>query len=842
MLVYAVDGDSSTIQSRHQLYASHPNQHVNDMRSAQMAPSGFLTALRGMVSPTDLAVNSRRKLLFPVGLLVLITVATIGATLFVGAKKQDEIAISSSINLAGSILRKMEVDLGLLVLDYTFWDEAIENLIIKPDMSWAPRNIGWYLEENFDMSATVVLSGRNELIYAAVDGTDRPSVRTANFGRDLETLLSQARLSSGNGKPTPKTGFLLFDGMIHLAAASVLSNHELEQTIDNRAVLIMLRRIDEEFLAGLASDYELLGMRLHGPQNEESSLIRINGIGGTKLATLVWNPMLPGRDFLRSTVPLTVILLLVIGALSFLFVRRTFRMAAALHERGEGLERLNDELRQENSARKETQVALEESRSVLEERVRERTMELTSSEARLAEAQRLAKIGVWEHDLGSTDIRCLNHTSLLFGSEDVTDTIPLEDLMSRIDENDVETIKSVGISALETSGSDIDVTYRLRYHNGEAHVIHSLSKIIRDESGHPFRLEGFVQDIPEQRTLEENLLQAQKMEALGKLTGGIVHDFNNILNVVIGHLDLLADEADVPTAKRLEAAIKAALRGSELANGLLAFSRRKPLQSEVVDLNTVLTRTRDFLRRALRENIEFELHSSDRPCLTRVDSSGLETALLNLAVNARDAMPDGGRLTIETRTVKLDGSTSVFGADPPHGEFAKLEIEDTGTGISESDLNHIFNPFYTTKEVGKGTGLGLSQVYGFVSQSRGFLNVQSQSTRGTKFEIYLPVVREEALPENSTGILPEVRANGERVLVVEDDADVRELTIESLTGLGYAVVAAANGAEGLEILEKDRDFDLVFTDVVMPGEISGPDLAAVATSKYPGLKVPCLSG
>lgn len=135
MLVYAVDGDSSTIQSRHQLYASHPNQHVNDMRTAQMAPNGFLTALRGMVSTTDLAVNSRRKLLFPVGLLVLITVATIGATLFVGAKEQDEIAISSSINLAGSILRKMEVDLGLLVLDYTFWDEAIENLIIEPDMS-----------------------------------------------------------------------------------------------------------------------------------------------------------------------------------------------------------------------------------------------------------------------------------------------------------------------------------------------------------------------------------------------------------------------------------------------------------------------------------------------------------------------------------------------------------------------------------------------------------------------------------------------------------------------------------------------------------------------------------
>ena len=162
MLVYAVDGDSSTIQSRHQLYASHPNQHVNDMRTAQMAPNGFLAALRGMVSTTDLAVNSRRKLLFPVGLLVLITVATIGATLFVGAKEQDEIAISSSINLAGSILRKMEVDLGLLVLDYTFWDEAIENLIIEPNMSWAPRNIGWYLEENFDMSATVVLSGSNE--------------------------------------------------------------------------------------------------------------------------------------------------------------------------------------------------------------------------------------------------------------------------------------------------------------------------------------------------------------------------------------------------------------------------------------------------------------------------------------------------------------------------------------------------------------------------------------------------------------------------------------------------------------------------------------------------------
>jgi len=217
--------------------------------------------------------------------------------------------------------------------------------------------------------------------------------------------------------------------------------------------------------------------------------------------------------------------------------------------------------------------------------------------------------------------------------------------------------------------------------------------------------------------------------------------------------------------------------------------------------------------------------------------------LLNLAVNARDAMPEGGRLTLATRRVKLDGSTKVFGAEPPRGEFVKLEIGDTGTGISDKDLSHILDLFYTTKEVGKGTGLGLSQVYGFVSQSSGFLNVRSTRDQGTKFEIYLPLVRDElVVVEQSTQELPEERATGERILLVEDDVDVRELSVDLLTGLGYTVVAAANGAEAVAILEKSGDFDLLFTDVVMPGSISGPDLAEIAAAKHPGLKVMFTSG
>jgi C4-dicarboxylate-specific signal transduction histidine kinase len=280
--------------------------------------------------------------------------------------------------------------------------------------------------------------------------------------------------------------------------------------------------------------------------------------------------MLPGGEFLRSTAPLIALLLLTVAALSYLFVRRTFHMAEILRARGESLTRLNDKLEQENQVRKETQVALEEARNALEDRVRERTKELSSSEARLAEAQSLAELGVWEHDIGSSEVRCLNQTSLLFGSAEVTNSIALETLLGRIDENDLGRVKRTGEEAIETGMSELDVTYGLRAHDGETRVLHSQSKIIRDESNQPLRLSGFVQDVTERTSLEENLLQAQKMEALGKLTGGIAHDINNILNVVLGNLDLLAEESNGDTAKRLETAVKATLRGSELANGILA--------------------------------------------------------------------------------------------------------------------------------------------------------------------------------------------------------------------------------------------------------------------------------
>ena len=347
----------------------------------------------------------------------------------------------------------------------------------------------------------------------------------------------------------------------------------------------------------------------------------------------------------------------------------------------------------------------------------------------------------------------------------------------------------------------------------------------------------------ENASMQKRLAQLQKMDALGQLTGGIAHDFNNILSVILGNADILSDALEDENHRGLAAMIcKAAERGSELNNALLAFARRQPLEPKVVDANQLLVGMEKLLRRALGGQIELAFTHAASLWPVNVDPAQLESALLNLGINARDAMPEGGRLTFETAKATVDETYGAHYEDLAPGDYVLITVSDTGSGMTQEVLSRAFEPFFTTKAVGKGTGLGLSMVYGFVKQSGGNITVYSEVGHGTCFKIYLPRWRSEPLEAADTKAPTTQEPRGsETVLMVEDDPLVRAHVEGLLRGLGYRVVVASNGAEALERLQDHKEVDLLFTDVVMPG-MGGPEVAARATTLRPALKVLFTSG
>ncbi|MEQ9489441.1 MAG: ATP-binding protein [Alphaproteobacteria bacterium] len=355
-------------------------------------------------------------------------------------------------------------------------------------------------------------------------------------------------------------------------------------------------------------------------------------------------------------------------------------------------------------------------------------------------------------------------------------------------------------------------------------------------------------DITEIKRTEKQLQQSQKLEAIGRLTGGVAHDFNNLLTVISGNLQLLerrlGESVDPKVARWIEISLHAVTGGSDLTQRLLAFSRRQVLEPSVLSIGDQIPETIPLLERTLGEDVEIVLHAEDDLPNIRADRSQLESALLNLAVNARDAMPEGGRLTIETYRKKLTEKDVAARADAEPGDYVVISVTDTGSGMSEETLAHVFEPFFTTKAEGRGTGLGLSMVFGFLKQSDGHATIYSEPGMGTCVRLYFPVwhgddVQETAAPTTAT------RATDQQdvaVLLVEDNENVRETAVSMLDELGFRVVEAANGVEALERLRETADIGLVLTDVVMPGGMSGFDVAAETRRLRPEVRVVCASG
>ncbi len=366
-----------------------------------------------------------------------------------------------------------------------------------------------------------------------------------------------------------------------------------------------------------------------------------------------------------------------------------------------------------------------------------------------------------------------------------------------------------------------------------------------DDGGNIIGVLGVSYDITEQRLAEEQLQRAQRLEAVGQLTGGIAHDFNNLLAIVLGNLDLIEQTSDLNggALEYLHNAMSATERGAILTKRLLAFSRQQLLEPSVTDVNELVAGMLGLLARTLPESIDISIKPAQDLRLTNVDPSQLEHAILNLCVNARDSMPNGGKLRIATRNVSLDKAHAVKLNLLP-GDYVELSVQDTGSGISKELQNAIFEPFFTTKEVGKGSGLGLSMVIGFVEQSGGGIELESTLDEGTRFDLLLPATDRAGRVEKQEQHLEAAdhRGKGERILIVEDDADVRQFVSHALSALNYDVAEARNASMALSMLQRGEPVDLLFTDIVLPGELNGIELAKEVEKLRPGIHVLLTSG
>ena len=388
------------------------------------------------------------------------------------------------------------------------------------------------------------------------------------------------------------------------------------------------------------------------------------------------------------------------------------------------------------------------------------------------------------------------------------------------------------------------VERRVKLRDG-TEVVFDITESFVELRGQPPLLLGLFRNVTAQKRLEEQLRQSQKMEAIGQLAGGVAHDFNNILTVIHGHASLLkASNSLTGTGPRSAQQIaQAAERAAALTRQLLAFSRRQVLQPRRLDMNEVVRDMTKMLGRILGEDIALKLHYSPQPALVHADASMMEQVLLNLAVNARDAMPGGGVLTIQISTLELDVRNLAQPSEANPGQAVCLTVKDTGCGIPPENLSRIFEPFFTTKEVGKGTGLGLATVYGIIKQHQGWLDVESQVGSGTTFRAFLPASAPVPDPKAAAAVEEAVRGGTETILVVEDEAPVRDLVCALLASYGYKILQAESGHKALEVWTQCKDeVDLLLTDLVMPERINGRELAEKLRAERPELKVIFTSG
>ncbi len=478
---------------------------------------------------------------------------------------------------------------------------------------------------------------------------------------------------------------------------------------------------------------------------------------------------------------------------------------------------------------------------------------LQDSEARLRQAQRLASIGDWvwwpaavQTDWQNGISEYSEEAAALFGVSPQEMAGDTNNYLARfVHPDDRDKAAAIFGDLVQPSSDGYKVKYRILRADGAVRTIQEIAENVFERDGSLRLTRGTIQDITEQELLEAQLHQAQKMEALGKLTGGVAHDFNNLLTVIMGNVEMMREQltADRPELAALgEVALTAAQRAAALTTRLLSFARQTVLQAESIDLTRLSGEIEPLLRQILGPQQELVIRLAPDLPPVLADRSQLENAIINLVVNARDAMTDGGRLCIEARRFDTDSGDTANLPDVRPGNYVRLAVADNGAGMSREVTERAFEPFFSTKGLGKGSGLGLSMVYGFVRQSGGFAAIDSALGQGTTVSLYLPVAQPVVETALAAQPVAAPAAEGKVVLLVEDDPGIRRLALSQLDRLGYRTLEAANGQAAEAILRGSEHIDLLFSDVVMPGGQGGLELARLATALRPALKCLLMSG
>lgn len=451
---------------------------------------------------------------------------------------------------------------------------------------------------------------------------------------------------------------------------------------------------------------------------------------------------------------------------------------------------------------------------------------------------------IWDWNLDTDQVWWNENIETVFGHKSAELEPDSTSWSNRIHPDDLKRVVDSIHAVQEGTGNTWVSEYRFLHANGKVHYVGDRGFVLRNREGIAIRMLGSMMDITEQRELTQLLAQAQKMDAIGHLTGGIAHDFNNLLTVILGNTELIHElvEDNKELSSLAAMTVSAAQRGAELTQRLLAFARRQALEPKLLNLNQLVSEMESLFRRTLSETIDLRFVLTDELWACEADPHQLESALLNLIINARDAMPQGGKLTVETGNVSLEQKSHAAAFDLPTGKYVVLSVSDTGHGISADVLNQVFEPFFTTKAPGKGTGLGLSMVYGFLRQSGGQAKIYSEPNEGTTVKLYFPRAQAREIPRAVEQHYTAAPEGTEAILVVEDDELVRTHVVNLLTGLGYRVIETANGPDALVKLQQHPEIALLFTDIIMPGGLNGRQLADTALGRHPRLRVLYTSG